>query len=371
MKKIFAILLIPMLLMATYAMGSAASLYFADTALHISPLAATACVFLLTSAPTLYGYIANKPPQLSGSLYGITVELWTNYIMDNLFKSNPHLINCYNDDQYVVGGSVVHIPQAGAKPTVVKNRSSYPGTAIRRTDTDATYALDVYTTDPTHIPKAETLEISYDKMDSVLSEHVSALSEVMGDALLYKWRASGAANILRTTGAGTAAHLASATGNRKVFLKEDLKRAQVRMNTLNIPKEDRFALMDSEMFSQLQDDSDLKKRDVGMELDMKNGVIMRLYGFNIMERSSGLIYDNTGTPVAKDYDAVAAAADNAAVLCWQKNAVARALGTVDFFENLKDALYYGDIYSALVKMGGRTRRTNAEGVVSIVQAASA
>ena len=34
--------------------------------------------------------------------------------------------------RYVLAGSVVHIPQKGAKPTVVKNRAEYPAVAVQR-----------------------------------------------------------------------------------------------------------------------------------------------------------------------------------------------------------------------------------------------
>jgi len=327
-----------------------------------SPLLCVLVIIALT--------VLSHNPKANTAYAGISVEVWVNYIMENLFKDNGFLDRCFKEDQYVIGGSVVHIPQAGAKPNVVKNRSTYPVTVTARADNDIVYALDNYSTDATHIPKAELMEISYDKIDSVLREHVSSIMDLIGDAMLYKWAASASANIIRTTGADVAAHLTSATGNRKVHMKEELKKAQKLMNMANISKQGRIAVYDSEMLSQLQDDADLKKRDVGMELDMKNGTIMRLYGFDIIERSTVNAFTNAGTPVAKDYDAVGAATDNAGILCYQQDCVTRALGTVDFFEDLRSAIYQGDLYSILVKMGGRKRRANGEGVISIVQAAS-
>jgi hypothetical protein len=317
----------------------------------------------IVPAPTNYGVQMN----------GVAVEIWVDYIMGNLFKDNSFVNFCYNESQNVLGGSVVHIPQAGAKPTVVKNRNSYPATAVRRTDTDITYPLDVYTTDPTHIPKAETMEISYDKMGSVLDEHLESMSETIADHLLFSWAPTSSANILRTTGSAILAHLPSATGNRKKLVKEDLKRAQSLMNKQGIAKADRYALIPEDMYQQLTEDSTLMARDGvnGGELSLKDGVVLRLYGFNIISRATTVAYTNAGTPVPKAPGAAAAATDNDSVICWQKNAVAKAQGTVEFFENQKDPQYYGDIYSILVKMGGRKRRDLGEGVVAIVQDASA
>jgi hypothetical protein len=296
---------------------------------------------------------------------GITKEIWVDYIIANLFKDNQFMDLAYNDDQYVLEGKVVHIPQAGAKPNVVKNRVVYPAAPTPRVDVDITYVLDEYTTDPTHIPNAETIELSYPKIDSVLSEHLQMIMEKVADNMLYAWSPTVASQIITTSGGAVAATLSGATGNRKMFLKEDLSRARLLMNTQNIPKTDRFALVESNLLDQLLSDSDLKKRDYAGELDMRNGAIARLYGFDILERSATGVYDNTN--VIKPVGAAGSATDNASVLCWQKNTVARALGTVNFFERLKDPEFFGDIYSALLRMGGRKRRTNGEGVIAIVQ----
>jgi hypothetical protein len=43
------------------------------------------------------------------------------------------------------------------------------------------------------------------------------------------------------------------------------------------------------------------------------------------------------------------------------------MGDNEFFENEKDPTYYGSIYSALVRAGGRIRRNDAKGVIALVQ----
>jgi hypothetical protein len=54
-------------------------------------------------------------------------------------------------------------------------------------------------------------------------------------------------------------------------------------------------------------------------------------------------------------------------MCWQKDSVARALGEKKFFEKKDDPEYYGDVYSAMIRAGGRRRRADDAGVVAIVQ----
>lgn len=340
----------------------------------LNPLVVTASIMALPLVFALLHRfnILKAPAVMPGTkANGITQEFWVNYIIGNLFKDNSFLNYCFDESDYVLEGSVVHIPQAGAKPTVVKNRSSFPATAVRRTDTDITYVLDVYTTDPTHIPNAETIEVSYDKIDSVLGEHIDSMEEAYADDMLVKWAPTAASQIILTTGAASGSSLsAGATGTRKTFLKEDLKAAQTKMNKQKTPKNDRYALIPTDMLSELQDDPDLKKRDGvnGNEMDIKNGVIGKLYGFTILERSEGIAYSNAGTPVPKAYGSATATTDNQAVLCWQKNAVAKAKGSIKVYENKGDATYYGDVYSAEAKLGGRKRRAGGEGVIAIVQA---
>ena len=54
-------------------------------------------------------------------------------------------------------------------------------------------------------------------------------------------------------------------------------------------------------------------------------------------------------------------------ICWQKDASESALGSVDFYEDINSPIWYGNIYSASLRFGGRARRADYKGVVTIVQ----
>jgi hypothetical protein len=301
----------------------------------------------------------------------IQKEIWQDHIEGNLFKNNEFLLASTDAGQYVLQGTVVHIPQAGALATVVKNRSSVPATVVQRGDTDVTYTLDEFTTDPILIPNAESFELSYNKRESVLSEYEASLRQTVADNLLIDWSPSGVTGtVIRTTGSNTATHLAGTTGTRKKFTVNDLKYAQLQLNKQNVPMEGRYALISADMFQQLTDDmSATQYRDFSAAYDVKDGILGRLFGFNIMMRGAVVSYTNDAAPVVNPYGATAAATDNDGVLCWQVNAVERALGQITFFERVGDPTYYGDIYSVSVRMGARKRRTDAKGIIAIVQAA--
>ena len=298
-------------------------------------------------------------------------EIWEDHIEGNLFKNNEFLLASTDAGQYVLQGKVVHIPQAGATPSVTRNRSSLPATVLQRTDMDITYTLDQYTTDPILIPEAETYELSYSKRESVLGEHESSLRESVAENILVDWSPSVAGNIIRTTGASIPTYVAGTTGNRKKFGTQDLKNAQLILNRQNVPLEGRYALISADMFQQLTDDMSLTQyRDFSANYDVKDGVLGRLFGFNIMMRSSVVTYTNDSTPVVNPYGTAAAVTDNDAALCWQMSSVERALGEVRFFERVGDPTYYGDVYSVSLRMGARIRRQDGKGIVAIVQDAA-
>lgn len=297
---------------------------------------------------------------------GINPEIWQNFIAENIFKGMEFVGNAYNADQYVTAGRIVHIPQAGMISGAKRNRTNLPAAITKRSDTDIVYALDEFTTDPTLISNAEKIELSYDKMANVLSDHLLYLRQLIGDWIPYKW--SPAVNITRTTGGLTAAHLDSATGNRKLLTVADFRAAKTLMNKQMVSKEGRYALIDSNMLDQLVGAMSITDaRDFSRTYDPNSGTIGMLEGFNLTERATVVKYNNAGTPVVKDPDAANAATDNGTVLCWQQNAVEKAEGSIEFFERTNDPQFYGDVYSALVRLGGRVRRSDEKGIVAIVQ----
>ena len=98
--------------------------------------------------------------------------------------------------------------------------------------------------------------------------------------------------------------------------------------------------------------------------DVKRGVMGMLYGFEVMCRSTVLRFASDGTYKAKG--SAGAATDMAAGLAWQRESLSRALGEVKMFDSVDNPLYYADIYSFLIRVGGKIRRYDKKGVYAIV-----
>lgn len=299
-------------------------------------------------------------------------EIWLREIVKRLFKNNAFLSYANNEDEYVVGGRIVHIPQPGTRPTVTKNRSSFPATAVRRTDSDITYNLDEYTTAPSHLPYKEVAEITYDKLSSLITDHFGYLIQDMSDDILFKWADElPFESIVMTTGASTAANYSGMSGNRLAMTADDLKKARLLLNQQNVPQEGRILVIESNMMDQLAASLGVTQyRDFSREYDAKTGTIGQLYGFNVIERSSVVTAPNlsSGSLAANDFETAVGAADNIVALAYHPNMVSRAMGERKIFNDPNRPEYYGDLNSALIRMGGRRRRSDDAGVVAIMGA---
>lgn len=296
-------------------------------------------------------------------------ELWQNMIIEGLFADNSFMSKAVNDDMYVNMGKKVHIPNAGAPSAVEIDRPSLPAEVKTRTDVDVEYSLNELTTDPIRIPHAETVELSYSKRNSVISQDRLQLIEKAAEQMLYNW-APDSTHFVRTSGTKkVTAHTKDATGERKALVKADVLDLMTKFNADNIPQEGRYLLLDAYMYAQLLDDlTEGDQRAFFASADAQRGILGQLFSFNVMQRSQVLRYA-TGGPLTK-WSVSGETSDNAAGLAWQTNSLSRALGEVKMFDSTDNPLYYGDIYSFLIRVGGTIRRNDKKGVYALVQDAA-
>lgn len=302
----------------------------------------------------------------------ILTEVWARDIAEKLFPSNEFIVRAVSDDMWV-SNKTVHRPQAGALPEVVRNRNSFPATAVGRTDTDNSYDLDEFTSTPTVIRDIEDIETSYDKRSSVLKNHIDELNKQIANWMVYRWSGTGAAQIIRTTGTDRLANTPSATGNRKKLTLADLMKARTTFNDMDVPEAGRCILLPAQWYDDLllDEKTTLLSKDFRGEADIKDGHLMKLFGFTIYTRGRNnvLRYTNAGTPVAKLPTDAGAATDNAAALVWHQDFVSRAKGGVKVYVDYDKPEWYGSIFSAMARAGGQKMFSDGTGVLSIVEAA--
>lgn len=310
---------------------------------------------------------------------GLQVEIWAKAIQEKLHEDNSFLNHIANvSESNILNGKVVHLPQAGEPSKVVKNRRTLPAVVKLRQDTEVLYSIDEYTTDPVRIPQADTVELSYDKRRSVLDQDVANLSEEVAEGMLTNMvvspvgdnKALPKAHILETSGDAVSATADSATGNRKAFTLTDLQKMQTFMRKQKAWSEgNMYALLPAEAVAQLfPANSQLTATymQATSEAERRMGILYKVQGWNILVRSS--VYTLGADKSFKAFGALGTASDCEGALFWNKNMIEKAIGATKAFENIGDPTYYGDIYSFLVRVGGRARRKGYEGVAVLKQA---
>lgn len=300
----------------------------------------------------------------------LNISIWQNTLVENFYPANSFASKSVDDSVYVKAKKVI-VPNAGEPSKVKKNRTTKPASVNESADKDLEYEIDELTTDPIHIPDVDTVELSYDKRTSVISNDRLQLQNAAFVNLLERWgKGVPTANVLLTTGTVERnAHTSpTATGKRKRITKEDVLSIMTRMNADDVPEDGRFLLLDAYMYADLL--ADLSESDKWLfqnSADVQTGVLGKLYGLNIMQRSKVLRIKPDKSHLSWDEDDVAG--ELAAALAWQEQSVSRALGEVKMFDSTNNPLYYGDIYSFLLRTGGSVRRYDKKGVYLLAEAA--
>ena len=306
------------------------------------------------------------------ALDSVNQTFWSQYIVELYYKTNAFLSYAFNADQFVMGGAAVVIPQAGNPPTVIKNNTTYPMVAVQRGDTGISYLLDTYSTQPTFVNYADLTSISYNKAKSVSDQHFAILVQTAADDQLIKYAtAMPGSNVISTTGPVTNVLRAGQTGPRNTFHHNDLKQLELQFNLANVPAEGRIALLSANHYSQLTDSLNSNTyRDFSKYYDASTGLMGKLYGFDIMMRSSVCMANaalSGGNLNVNALGQAVAATDNECSLAWQTNTLERAMGQIELFVQLKSPIYQADVMNTLIKIGGRVRRADYAGVAVIAQ----
>ena len=299
---------------------------------------------------------------------GVQKQIWQNTIIEEFWPDDSFASKATNDSEYVNQGKTVHIPNAGAPSGVKKNRSTLPAAVKVRTDVDVTYDLDEFTTDPVRIPHAETVELSYSKRNSVISQDKNKLRNDAHQSILEQW-APDTKYRITTTGASRDAYITNATGQRKALTTKDVLALQTKFDLQNVPAADRYLLLDAVMYNDLLGDM-IESQKIGFfaQADAKKGIVGELYGFKVMKRSKVLRYTSEGALVATSESGTELnATDVAAGLAFHTDSVSVAMGEVVMFDSVSNPTYYGDIYSFLIRTGGAKRRADGKGICAIVE----
>jgi hypothetical protein len=302
----------------------------------------------------------------------IQTQIWAMDIAEKLFPEDSFMAQSISDDAWV-NNKTVHLPQAGALPTVERNRSSLPATPGQRTDTTGEYDLDEFTSTPTLITDIEEVETSYNKRNSVTNSHSREINKQIANWMAYHWAPTAAAAMIRTSGSDVVSNVEGATGNRKALAIEDIFKAKQLLDDMDVDQNGRNILLPAHMYNKLIETNwkDLLSMDISGQARVQSGSLQAIFGFNIFLRGKKniLTYSNAATPVKREPGSNALTTANAGALVWHPDFVRRAKGGVKVYADYDKPEYYGSTLSAMARAGGRQAYTDGTGVVAIIEAA--
>lgn len=301
----------------------------------------------------------------------LNVELWMPVIQENLYKGVEFIKKVATDDSMYKNGKTIHIPSAGTAPSVTKGNTTYPVTVTERTDQEVTYDLTNYEVGPMRVNGLIDLQqLSYDKAASVVNDMLGVTSDRLAREFMLGYYHYTAGQAVITSGGAVAAHAPSATGNRKLITGADVRNAAKIMDGQLVPSTDRYLILDSEMFYQLQED--FAYGTYRPELSVVDGLTILskpIYGFTVIMMPV-VGYSVVTTNAAKAYGAAGATTDNAFGLAIQKSCASFCMEDISVLTQEKDPTYFADLISAQAYAGAKYRRYDKKGIVPIIQVAA-
>ncbi|WP_046245013.1 phage capsid protein [Hymenobacter terrenus] len=269
---------------------------------------------------------------------GLNKEVWIADIQETLTQDAAFLTTMSDWTEFV-DNEFINIPQAGAIGGSEKNTTTFPLTVAKRTDSVQQIKMDLYNTPAVLISEIESYQLSYNKRQSVMGQHVRQMVEFAGNTILQ--------NVAPTD----AAHQVSITG---ALTYEDVLAAAKILDKDNVQKFDRTLVLDTDMYYELLNDDKVIRLGWN-QAAIEEGKILKVAGFSIYQRPS-----------------VATLSGQVASVGYQKTAVGYGKGAVDIMSDsgdngLGNPLYLGAILTGIMKLGAGKARTDSKGTVALVR----
>ncbi len=265
-------------------------------------------------------------------------EIWLSTIVEKFFADDTFAGRAANHSAFAEG-SKIHVPNAGSKPAVTVDNTTYPVEHAERADADLYYNLHKYEVGPVRVGDIDDVQLSYDKRTSVLGSVKNALTEQVHSDILTAWVAGCTATAQKTVAA--------------TFGKAAVLAAKLAFDKKDVPQNGRCIILTPEAYNALLGElSDAEQFAFSASANSANGTVGKYLGFDFYMRST----IDTAT------------SNKTTAFAWQQDCVSVALGNVDVIDNPRRAEYFGDIISATVLAGGAPVRSDGAGIFKVTSA---
>lgn len=276
-------------------------------------------------------------------------QVWLSQLAENFYPDSSFLSKVTDLSAYVENNRI-HMANAGIDPAVRINNKTYPVATSERVDSDLEFALDVFETENTLIRHIESVELSYDKLESVLKQHRATLQTAVSKKAIHAYapnQNSEFTPVLRTTG--------EVVNGRKRLRFDDILTLKEAFDTALIPLEKRYIVLHpSHVTDLLREDLELFKNLT----EIHEGEPTKFAGFGFYSFPYMPTYDG-GEKVAFDGKSTA----NFASVAFQSDEVMKSDGEVYMFLNLDDPKERGSIVGFEKRFVGLPIRNKGIGAI--------
>lgn len=259
----------------------------------------------------------------------IEKELWLETIKEGMVPNTSFLSESVNLDEHVEY-NILHLAEAGVEPEVFIDNDVWPIPVAKREDIPLELPLHTFDTENSLVQNVEKKEASYDKMESIVRGHRNSLIKKISSQAAHNWCPSQDSEfnpVLMSNGT------INKSGVKRVSF-EDFLAMEAKFRALDVDMNTLVAVLNSVHLA------DLRAEDLKLYKDvLASG---KLFSFKL-HTFSKLPYFDVTTGKKKAFGAAATENDTQASLCYCKNEVGLARGTVDVFARYNDPEMRGDI----------------------------
>lgn len=253
-------------------------------------------------------------------------EIWINQILSGFYPDDSFLQKVVNYSEFVENDRL-HVPSSGLDPKVLINNTTYPIRVVTREDEDNEIQLDKFETENTLVRRPDAIEYSYNKLESVISQHRATLRKSVAMKAAHAYAPNKDTDdtpVILTTG--------EAIKGRRRMTFADILTLKERFDAAEIPLADRYIILHPKHVS------DLLLEDIKLFKDLtniKDGEPFKFGGFGCYQFAQMPTYKTVNDVLTKvPFDD--AATDQFASVAFYAKEVMKADGDIYMYANVDD-----------------------------------
>lgn len=253
----------------------------------------------------------------------LTKEIWVSDLQENPIPALSFL-NASTDLSVYVNNDTIHLQEAGIEPGVhidyfEGSEADLPLASIQ--DIPSEVVLNTYSTERTRHRNLQEVELAYNKRQSIMNRHRTALAKTMGLRAAHSWTPDTANAFNKKVAIGSDSFIDAVIDMQQFFAGAD------KMEGLNI------CLSAAHVAKLQKEDKVLYKALFNKEQD-------NLYGFKVWMYSQTPVFTSAG--VKKPVGAIVDPTDTRSTFFWATDEVFKCFGTVEMYATIGAASIQAD-----------------------------